>query len=49
MVGAELKAAVYQEISLSELYHICCHRLGDVQVVLDALRAWLVSHSDRLQ
>ena len=38
----------YHAVSDEELRLICGDGLGDVEVVLDALRRWLGSHGDRL-
>lgn len=38
----------YSEVGAQELYEICSQRMGDVDRVLDALRAWIAAHPDRL-
>jgi uncharacterized protein YutE (UPF0331/DUF86 family) len=38
----------YHEVSAEELYEICANRLGDLELIRDALRAWLREHPDKL-
>jgi uncharacterized protein YutE (UPF0331/DUF86 family) len=38
----------YHEISSEELYEICSHQLGDLEVILNAVRRWLKGHPERL-
>lgn len=38
----------YHEVSPEELYEICAHQLGDLEVVQDAYRRWLRQHPDKL-
>jgi uncharacterized protein YutE (UPF0331/DUF86 family) len=39
---------MYDEVTPGELYLILTHHLGDVPVVLDALRHWLEIHPERV-
>ena len=39
---------VHFEMSPDELYDICAHQLGDVDLVQDALRRWLREHPEKL-
>jgi len=38
----------YHEITPEELYEICAHQLGDLEVVQDAYRHWLKEHPEKL-
>lgn len=38
----------YHEVSPEELFEICGHRLGDLELIVDAYRRWLNGHPDKL-
>jgi uncharacterized protein YutE (UPF0331/DUF86 family) len=38
----------YHELSPEELLEICGHRLGDLELIMDAYRRWLKEHPDQL-
>ena len=38
----------YHEVSAEELYEICAHRLGDLEVIQAAYQRWLREHPERL-
>lgn len=38
----------YDEVSSSELYDICRHRLQDVEQLADAIAAWVNAHPERV-
>jgi uncharacterized protein YutE (UPF0331/DUF86 family) len=38
----------YHEVSREELFEICGHRLGDLELIVDAYRRWLKGHPDKL-
>ena len=38
----------YHEVSPEELLEICGHRLGDLELIVDAYRRWLKGHPDKL-
>jgi len=38
----------YHEVSSEELYEVCAHRLGDLEVITDAYRRWLKEHPDKI-
>ena len=37
----------YHEVSPEELFEICSHRLGDLELIVDAYRRWLKGHPDK--
>ncbi len=39
----------YHEVSSEELYEVCAHRLGDLEVIADAYRRWLKEHPDKIE
>jgi uncharacterized protein YutE (UPF0331/DUF86 family) len=39
----------YHEVSPEELYEVCAHRLGDLEVIADAYRRWLKEHPDKIE
>jgi len=38
----------YHEVSPEELFEICGHQLGDLELIVGAYRRWLKRHSDKL-
>ena len=38
----------YHEVSAEELHEVCAHRLGDLEVIVDAYRRWLKEHPDKI-
>ena len=38
----------YHEVSAEELHEICAHRLGDLELIVDAYRRWLKEHPDKI-
>ncbi len=38
----------YHEVSPEELFEICAHQLGDLELIVNAYRRWLKGHLDRL-
>ena len=38
----------YHEVSAEELYEICFHRLGDLELIRDAYKRWLRDHPDKI-
>ncbi len=38
----------YHEVSPEELFEICGHQLGDLELIVDAFRRWLNEHPDKL-
>jgi uncharacterized protein YutE (UPF0331/DUF86 family) len=38
----------YHEVSAEELYEICAHRLGDLEVMVEAYRQWIREHPDKI-
>jgi uncharacterized protein YutE (UPF0331/DUF86 family) len=38
----------YHEVSPEELFEICGHRLGDLELIAGAYRRWLKEHPDKL-
>lgn len=38
----------YHQVSAEELHEVCVHRLGDLEVIVDAYRRWLKEHPDKI-
>ena len=38
----------YHEVSEEELFDLCCHRLGDLEQLLEAYRSWARAHPEKL-
>ena len=38
----------YHEVYREELLEICGHRLGDLELIVDAYRRWLEGHPDKI-
>ena len=38
----------YHEVSAEELHEVCAHRLGDLEVIVEAYRRWLKEHPDKI-
>ena len=38
----------YHEVSAEELYEICIHQLGDLEVIQNAYRRWLRAHPEKI-
>jgi uncharacterized protein YutE (UPF0331/DUF86 family) len=39
----------YHEIAPEELYSICAHQLGDIEIIQEAYRQWVVAHPEKVQ
>ena len=38
----------YHEVTAEELYQLCTHRLGDLEVIQDAYRRWIKEHPEKI-
>lgn len=38
----------YHEVTQNELYEICAHKLGDVEMISRAIKDWLKAHPEKL-